>query len=355
MSIHPFHHRAETMPTSPAELAAFQIPSQPERGFFDEQAEQWATVHHLPYPDDRRTQQDDPYTKEQLFQAAHGSVAVKYAHDPVKYTITIPTDVVHPTAHLIVPGFGGFKRSSRGLRNAFSLHQSTAAISFEPPRIGNRLHDLFDSQRLHTDTIDAILNDLPNNVQLRDTANGNKLDLGSVVLDAHSMGGLSATRYAMAHPDNVKLLTYLEAVGLEDPRLMRFLPRLLPTILKDIGPSLRDGEFDEDGNNPRILLNALHYYARNPVRTIGEMGSCVSADIREQVVALGMLGVKRAMLYGGSDALIPAEPSVTSSGRLVDHCEVMREVGHAGPQTQATRVSARLAGISRKLITVSAA
>jgi pimeloyl-ACP methyl ester carboxylesterase len=346
MSINPFHHSLETIPASPIEVDARPIPSPSERGFLDEEL---ATVHYLPYSGDRRNPTGDPYVINQLFHTAHGAVHVPHASEPVKYTLTVPAEVVHPTIHLIVPGFGGFKSSSRGLRNSLSQHQGTAAISFEPPRQGRLLEDLFDAQRLHTDTIDAILDDVAYNEQLQDIDSAAQLDLSSVVLDPHSMGSLSATRYALAHSQNVKSITYIESVGLEDPRPWRFMSRLLPAIIQDIGPSIAKGELRDYGTHSDLLLKAIHYYGRNPLRTVGEIASCMKGDIRDSVIALKAAGVKQAMLYGDRDPLLPAELSVNASAHLVDHCEVMPNAGHAAPQAQAQRVASRLALISRKL------
>jgi hypothetical protein len=94
---------------------------------------------------------------------------------------------------------------------------------------------------------------------------------------------------------------------------------------------------------------ALRYYGVNPVRTIGEMVSCMGADYRPHLAALGEMGVKRALYLPENDQLIPALSSVKGASHLVDHWEIAEGLDHLAPQTKPLRVASDLARISLKL------
>lgn len=130
-----------------------------------------------------------PFEGSNGFTLAHGAVDVPGAYDPVRYTVSVSHTPSSPVMRMIVPGFGGMKRSSRELRDALAEQEGLTTISLEPPRNGGLVHDVLDPQRVHVDALAAILQDLPNNEQLDEARNGYSLNFGQVILLPHSMGG----------------------------------------------------------------------------------------------------------------------------------------------------------------------
>ncbi|HVC35944.1 MAG TPA: alpha/beta hydrolase [Candidatus Dormibacteraeota bacterium] len=288
------------------------------------------------------------------FYLAHGEVQVPGAKEPVKYTISVATDLKSPNLHLIVPGFGGSKWTSKRMRNAFSSEESSAAASYQPARVSSSLEShlsgLLDAQKLHVDTIGAIIDDLPQNKQLEDLPNHSDISLDKVVLDAHSMGFIAASRYALAHPQNVALINSIAGVGLEEPSPGRFARRYLPAIKDELLPAIMQAQFGEDYSSLDIACRAIRYYGRNPLRTVGEMISCMVADVRPQMTALRILGVKLGMLCLEKDKLLPPKLSIEGASQLVDHYEVILDAGHIAPQTKPLEVAHRLSQITHRLL-----
>jgi pimeloyl-ACP methyl ester carboxylesterase len=286
-----------------------------------------------------------PQAKPDILYNAHGQILSPGGHgDVINYTLT--SSGAGSLIHLIDPGLGGFKSTSRRLGNNLA-EEGCLSVRFGPGRKGDAWDDVFDPQKLHAETLAAIADDLPNNEQLKDIPGYDKIDFSKLAIVAHSMAGLSATRYALKHPDDVALIHYIETVGMEEAAVqLGFISRLRPTILEAILPAI----IDQSESSVMFGLRALSYYFRNPKRSIGEAASCMRAKITDDVIALGHLGVKRSLILGGKDKLIPAKPSFEGAGHLVDYCEVIASIGHFGPQEQPELVAERVAFITRHLL-----
>lgn len=252
---------------------------------------------------------------------------------------------------VIVPGFGGVKRLSRELRDDLAGQENSAALSYEPARHGGYARDLLDSQKLHFDTLTAILQDLPDNEQLLDTPNGDKLDFKRVVLLPQSMGGLAATKRALKYPDETEQVIYMGSIGLEEPRVMfGFVGRLLESTGRDTASKFVHGKLIPDASRLKTAYQVGSYYLRNPVRTAGEIGSCFAADIRRPVQLLPDLGVKTGALYFGEDKLVPPTLEVMeAASHIVQICELIEDFGHLAPQRQSAETAATLGDISNRL------
>lgn len=284
------------------------------------------------------------------FVLAHGTVEVPGAGDPVKYTVSVPEKLDSPVVHVIVPGFGGVKRSSRGLRNALASLENLVAISFEPARGGGIVRDLLNAQKVHADTLSAILQDLPDNEELQETPNGHELDLSQAVLLPHSMGSLSATERARLYPDETQSVIYMGSVGLGPKVMLGFIPRLLMSSSQDVAGKYAQGKLVPGANRLDLAYRAARYYLLNPRRTVGEIGSCFTADIRKPVRLLDILGVNTAALYFDADRLVPTDKStIAQVEEMVQICEVMEGYGHLAPQRHPFEVAARLGSISGRL------
>lgn len=284
------------------------------------------------------------------FVLAHGAVEVPGAPAPVKYTVSAPENLASTVMHVIVPGFGGVKRSSRGLRNALAEQENLLSLSFDPARGGGWLQDVLDAQRVHADTLGAILQDLPDNKELKDIPNADKIDFGQAVLLPHSMGSLAATEHARLHPNEAKAVTYMGSIGLEGSVGLDFIPRLAKSTSHDVAGKYVQGKLVPGGHRLHLAYRTAQYYLLNPRRTLGEIADCLTADIQKPVRLLDVLGVKTAALYFGADRLVPVTPhSIHKAKQMVDLCEVMQGYGHLAPQRHPYEVAARLGSISARL------
>lgn len=284
------------------------------------------------------------------FALAHGAVTVPGTHEPVKYSVSVPETLDSPVVRLIVPGFGGVKRSSRGLRDSLAAQENVAAISLEPARYGGIWRDLLDPQKVHFDTLTAVLQDLPDNKRLAEAPNGNRLDLSQAVLLVQSMGGLAGTERARLYPDETESIVYMGSVGLETRVMFGLVGRVIGSAGHETAGKFVAGKLVPGARRLSLAYQVGRYYTRNPVRTIGEIGSCFQADITRQVRLLGELGVGTAALYFGDDKVVPVtEEIIAATGALVDICEVMEGVGHLAPQRHPAEVAASLGSITRRL------
>jgi pimeloyl-ACP methyl ester carboxylesterase len=271
---------------------------------------------------------------------AHG--IVEAAGDSVIYTVEAPESPKYEGVGVIVPGFGGFKRTSRDLRHELALEGLTT-VSFTPVR-----HDrqpvwtrLADSQSAHVETLGAVLADLPINkdvmVQLP------RQDWRRHVLLPHSMGNLAAARYAEVDSGaQTEGIVSLAGVGLGSPSVLQLLetvPKGLPRALAtELLPFLLARKVEI---TPRNVWRIIHYYASNPARTAGEMYACLSTDIRPTIHQLGAKGVTSAFISFEHDALIPPNPYI---GNVVDYYTEMPDAGHMAPQLKAQRVARTIIG-----------
>jgi len=293
---------------------------------------------------------ESPHGGQADFVLVHGAVDVPGAGDPVDYTLSIPAVMRSPSLHAIVPGFGGIKRSSRGLRNALAGQEGVASLSFEPAREGGMLRDLFKAQQVHVDTLAAIFDDLPNNPRLADTPNAEQLDLSRTVLLPHSMGGLPATERARLYPDETQAVIYMGSVGLEASVMIDYVRRVAMSASHEVAGKYAQGKLVPGANRLHLAYRTARYYLSNPLRTLGEIGSCLAADIEQPLRALGILGVETGALYFGADRLVPSHDSALEAARaVIRHCEIMEGYGHLAPQRHPFEVAARLGNISARL------
>lgn len=249
----------------------------------------------------------------------HGLVTVDGAE--VEYTREFLEETTETLA-IIVPGFGGFKRTSRNLRGALASQREDVA-SYDPVRreaLSNR-DRLFRPQATHKETVRLIHNDI--------------YPSKKAVLFAHSMGGLSATEYAHENPDRVSAIVFLGAAGFGSPTLSQ-LARTRPSSLvgmisQEIVPFVMNGGIDA---SPRNIMRFIGYYASNPVRTTGEALSCLHHDMRDKVHDLGRLGVSTVYLQFEHDFFVP-EADASSC----DVHDILPGTGHMAPLAKPGRVA----------------
>lgn len=262
----------------------------------------------------------------------HGAIEVVGAKDPIPYTLALPSASQSELITLIVPGYGAFKRTSRGLRDSLAAQEGIATVSYDPARIHGRrrgsLRDLFDPQALHLNTLEAIVDDL-------------KVPDGRLVLLAHSMGSLAASDFAARYPDKLAGVVYLGPVGMGSPGPVSMARRGVQELGTDVLPAIAAGRF---GYSPAVGKRAIRYFANNPLRTVGEAISCGQPKIvQRRIEYAARLGVRQAVVAFEHDRFFPPDEISQAVSHLVDSVTELKESQHLAPQREPQRV-ARLAG-----------
>ena len=274
---------------------------------------------------------------------------VNLGQTTIQYTGEFPEERVYDGWASIQPGFGGYKRTSRALRHAMA-EAGIATITYGPARDDdyNLWTRLTNSQEAHTRTLEAIAEAIPDNQVIRRTMPGGQdIDFDQQLLVPHSMGGLAAAPYAEKHPSKVDAIINLGSAGYGSPTLAQ-LAQTVPggigrAIWNELIPGLRSAEISI---RPINVARVVHYYARNPARTIGEMVACLKTDVRPSAQKLGEQGVKSAFIAFEHDCLIPPNNSIADN---VEHYRVMPDSGHLAPQLKAQQVAQTVMASLREL------
>ncbi len=262
----------------------------------------------------------------------------------LKWTIQFPEELRYPGIFRIVNGFGGYKATSRGLRNALSS-LGYAACTEEPVRIKDRpsIDDLLDPQAAHVSTHREVGRALRSDSRFKKMPNAKELDLDRSIWLPHSMGGLSVARLVDEEPNEAEGIVNLMAAGYGSPTLLQIaktLPRGIPAgIANELIPYLKSGSINPDIEN---LLCITGYYFKNPLRTAGEAWSCLHEDVRDRAQRLQKTGILLGYLAGEHDCLVPPDESVA---RYVDYYKVIKGMGHLGPQLKSYEIASNVSNI----------
>lgn len=263
-----------------------------------------------------------------------GELTTRYTFEPARK----PSPLAGGEIAVITPGFGGMKFTSRALRRALA-DEGVPAVSYEPLRGDDRslTERLADPQRLHEETLSAVIEDLDQVAGIR-FMSGDGPEKHKVILLPHSMGGLAATRYALGREETVDSVLFLQSVGFGSPnlpQLVRNMPRrMFGSLQREFLPFLTSGHIDLKA---KYAFGILDYYLANPARTIGEIRSCLTDDLDEMVLALGASGINTAYAHAEHDILVTANRERTSG--VVHLFEEVKGIGHLGPQSKPDRVA----------------
>lgn len=260
----------------------------------------------------------------------HGAVRVDGEKKPVMWTAEFPENLTYDGLTLLVPGFGGIKRSSRDERHANAV-QGRATISYDPARIsGSVCENLFNSQDLHSRTAAAVIFAVHDRISSdRSIPNRGRLDVDRVVLSGHSMGGYPVTELGLKHYSMVESVIYKGAAGFWPLSLTEMNPF---GLLHEINGYVASGRIEPSVHN---LYRIVRYYTRDLSRTAGEAATCLTRDISEDIAHLGELGVGTAYLAFEDDPLVPAARAREIAKPLVNRLVTMKGVGHLAPQMYA--------------------
>lgn len=274
----------------------------------------------------------------------HGAVRVDGEKKPVEWTAEFPEMLVYEGLTLLVPGFGGIKRSSRDERHANAL-QGRATVSYDPARIsGSVKENLLNSQDLHARTAEAVVFAVQDRISSdRAVPNRARLDVDRLVLSAHSMGGFASTELAHKHPGMVETVIYKGAAGFWPLSLLDMRPF---DLLKEIHDYARSGRIEPSVRN---LYRIVRYYTRDVSRTTGEAVTCLTGDIGEQIAELRDHHIGTGYLAFEKDPLVPAAKAKEIAKPLVDRLVIMPGVGHLAPQLHAEATASATWNLQQKI------
>lgn len=266
---------------------------------------------------------------EALTQAVSGSVTV--GREALKWTLEVPQIPIYEGLGIFTPGFGGFKATSRAPRKALA-HEGIASVSYGPVRQcdSSAVQRLLHSEEAHVATIEAVVDAVKNDDEATKALGYANINPGRLWLILHSMAGKSGVTFATKYPESVEGVTHLSTIGLGSPtivQLVRSTPMgIVPAIRHELFPYAKAGEI-----NPTLgsLWQAIDYYARNPLRTAGEAYTCLRADTRADIVALGQAGIQNDYLGAAHDVLVCPDDSVA---RYFNQFARMPGAGHLFPQ-----------------------
>lgn len=281
-------------------------------------------------------------------QKFHGSVRVPGMREDIGWTLEVPEDyVAYEGLVLLIPGLGCIKRYSRGERHANAV-AGEPTISYEPPRLStNTAEDILHADKLQGRAADAVLS----NVQLLFKGlpvvpNADHIDPHRVTLSSHSMGGYAATNVGLWRSGEIDAAIYKAAAGFGSPS-WRALHQL--KLGRTVGEIIDYLDSEQVEVTPRNIWRSVHYFARNPGRTLGEVVTCLTRDITEEVVALGEEDVPTAYLGFEHDGLVPVQPVEPTIRKVVDIFELMPGMGHLAPQRYPVETAAAVRGLRHRL------
>lgn len=274
-------------------------------------------------------------------------VQVPGTSKPVEYSGSMPIEELESRLiHLAVPGFGGIKGSYKSLQRSMAGQEKKFTLSFAPARSSS---NKLDPQQVHEDTIGAIAQDVADSGILEDLPNGNIINLSELNGILHSMAAEAGTRRALNYPSEIRNLLFVNPIGLEDSReFARYLRRIGPCALTEILPGFVKGEF-KDHRSLLTGFNMGKHLFGNIVHTAGEIVTCHTSDLRRDLSRLGAMGVGTAVILGGRDRLVPAKASFDGAAHHVDHCEIIEDLDHFGPQKQPEQTAHHIGRILAKL------
>lgn len=272
---------------------------------------------------------------------AEGYATVPGSRDKAHWTVSMPSTVAARRLTVGVGGYGGIELIHNVFRDASAAENDMPMVTFDPLRHGEGAFR--DPQRIHADTIAAVIEDVLLSEAVLDLPGGNLLDCNQVNLAVHSMSGISGMRRARQHPEEIHSVNLVEAVGAQ-PRVgvAGFVRRVPGSLRKEIVPALLSKEFHHNASTKEVAKDLFEYFFS--VMAAGEILSCGAADIADDLEQARAEGVHVSMLYGENDTLIPALPAIRALGNRVNYWEIA-DMNHLAPQEKGRFVARRVAAI----------
>ncbi len=222
---------------------------------------------------------------------------VRVGNSPLDWSFETQEHLVD-NPHEIFPvfsGFGAIKDSSSPFANAMAQLEMGTLIIEQVRKDGRSIRErLFDPHKIQIEAMGIALDALQHETGIKISANpkGTKL-----VPIGHSMGGEPALRYAEEHHEATSAVILFATIGFGSPNVLRILskvPRgIVPAIKEEFVPFLKCPEVPKEF---RVATKALGYFAINPVRTVGEAGSCLTSKQGDRSTNLRNIGIP--IIYG---------------------------------------------------------
>lgn len=234
-------------------------------------------------------------------------------------------------------GFGGIKLSSEPFSNAMA-QLGMGVLTIESLRKDDRSNceRLFDPHAIQLEAMDAALECLADETGIRPSLQpgGTK-----IVPIGHSMGGEPAISFSEQHLSQTYMTIMLATIGYgspDIPTIARNLTRprkVLAAVTEEFTPFLRIPEVPK---NLAAVGKALGYFVVNPLRTVGEVGSCLTSDLTERSQRLHEKGVP--VVYGQPiyDVLVQGLEGARSAVTVVSEID---RAGHMFVQAKPNRAA----------------
>ncbi len=277
-----------------------------------------------------------------------GEVAMR--EEDLTWTLTVPENLAYDGLAMFVNGYTGIEQSAHAPREGLSSN-GIATLSYSAARGGaNWLEGVTSPQRVHAIGIKRLAADVMQRADIKtQLPNAKELDFEKLLLVAHSMGGLGASRYAEMEPGHVDAIINLAACGYGHPTLKELISDLpkgsLPGVWHELIPSLLGGEIKATRRNMHDLRNYI-LKRRYPFEGL----SCLLEDSRPRVSRLRDLGIFVAYQAYEHDILVRADPAVAE---YVDYHETLPGAGHLAPMRKKMLVGSKVREILENRLAVA--
>lgn len=147
-----------------------------------------------------------------------------------------------------------------------------------------------------------------------------------MIVQGQSMGGETATSFCEDRTDECDALVLFATIGFGSPSissLIKNVPKdIIPGITEELIPFLSLPNVKTSATN---ALKVVRYFVIDPLRTGGEIVSCLTSDLRHRVTELRDAGLPVMYVQPEFDALVQGGEEAE---RWVDLMLVMEGAGH---------------------------
>lgn len=268
----------------------------------------------------------------------------KIAGAKVEYTLEQPTDeavVVDSVPIVLVHGFGGVKTSYRQLRTSLA-QMGKPAITYRPARSRGIRGDMSPLNLLYPNKLAsqaawAVMRDI-------------RADIGHELFDVsgHSMGGQTVANLASHKHEHIRSAIFVASVGLGNHSLPHMLGRAARFLPQELAPSAKH---IIESTEPRVALESLHYWLRNPQRSLAEGLGTAGCNLHERLVEMEKSGIKTAAIQFQNDVFFPLEAAIKHSRHLFHAHHVYEDPGsnHLTPQLDPQGVAGAIISVLGRL------
>ncbi len=147
-----------------------------------------------------------------------------------------------------------------------------------------------------------------------------------LLVQGHSMGGETATSFCEDRTKECDALILFATIGFGSPSILSLLKNvpqdIIPGITEELIPFLSLPNVRTSATN---ALKVVRYFVIDPLRTSGEVISCLTSDLRHRVTELRDAGLPVIYVQPEFDALVQGGEEAE---RWVDLMVVMEGAGH---------------------------